>query len=331
MSGDRQPEHGVTHDWDAYWRNAQWAAAHQDGGPQDAALERFWLDLFGSELAQRPERVRIIDLGCGNGAVCRFALQAAQTAGRGGNVEIIGLDASPAALSELRRRTPEVCCIAGSALHLPLAGGTCTLATSQFGVEYAGTDAIPAAAAAVAPGGVLALILHLKNGGIFRECAANLEAIAGFRHPGLLPRFEALYRAALEVREGRAEAAAYRDADRRLSEAVTAAEGVLRRHGRGVANGMLYRVYYDVGYMYRRLDAYEPKEVFEWIAVMTGEMDSYAGRMASMLDAALDEDQFRQAVAAVGEKGLRIREQRMLECGQPPTPCAWVIIAERVL
>jgi SAM-dependent methyltransferase len=220
-------------------------------------------------------------------------------------------------------------CIVADALRPPFGARSFAVVTSQFGLEYAGPGALAEAARLVAPGGVLAAVLHLRDGGIFRECATNREAIDGFRNSALLPRFDDVYRAAWAVKQSAGAIDALREADRKLAASVKDCEEVLRRFGREVAGGTLYRIYQDVGHMHARLGAYDPGEMATWIEKMGRELDSYAGRMASMLAAALDTSQIARATRELVGAGLGIRLGGVLKFGQPPAPCAWAIVAER--
>ena len=173
----------ATSDWDAYWRNAQSAAAHKDGGPQDEVLERFWLQLFEKVFPTFQAMPRMLDIACGNGAVPRFALASLSSLGQDVDLHISGLDDSHAALVEMRKRNSKLCGIAANSALLPFQDRAFNLVTSQFGMEYAGADVLAEVARVVRPGGVFAAVMHLRDGGIYRECAINLEAIDGFRQP----------------------------------------------------------------------------------------------------------------------------------------------------
>ena len=316
-------------DWDAYWRNARSAAAHKDGGPQDEVLERFWLQLFGKVFPSFQAAPRMLDIACGNGAVTRFALASRTSLGPGSELHISGLDESPAALEEMRNRHPILCGIAADAAQLPFQDGAFDLVTSQFGMEYAGPDVFAETARVVGRGGLIAAVLHLRGGGIYRECALNLEAIDGFRSSDLLPCFEGLFKAALAVQRGQNDKDRFRRADRKLARSVAAAEEVLRRWGKDVADGMLYRLYTDIAHMYRRFANYEPDEVFTWTGVMGKELDTYSGRMASMLQASLDEAELERAIARLTVRDFALRVRDILNFGQHSVPSAWVIVAER--
>lgn len=319
----------AVNNWDAYWRNARSAAAHKDGGPQDEVLERFWMQLFKQVFASFHAKPGLLDIACGNGAVPRFALTTAQSLADDINLHICGIDESPAALQEMCKRHPLLSGIAASALQLPFQDGVFDLVTSQFGMEYAGADVIAEAARVLMPGGVIAAVLHLRDGGIYRECHTNLQAIDGFRNCRLLVNFEELFRQVLAVQKQSASKEQIQQADRKFASSVTAAEEIMKRWGKGVASGTLLRIYTDIGHMYRRLSAYEPKELCNWIDVMNKELDSYSGRMSSMLGAALDQAGFERALAQLIGKGFEIRIQDTLMFGQQTLPSAWVLVAEK--
>ena len=84
-------------DWDAYWRNASSAAPNKDGGARDEALERFWLKFFTQIYPIPHAGNRMLDIGCGNGAVVGFARAAAGSVKNNG-LKIYGMDVSPSAV-----------------------------------------------------------------------------------------------------------------------------------------------------------------------------------------------------------------------------------------
>jgi ubiquinone/menaquinone biosynthesis C-methylase UbiE len=329
MSGTQDQDSETLRDWDAYWQNAGLAPALRDGGPQNEALDRFWSNLLDRTLARGGESSRLLDIASGNGAVVRFALRSAERLGAVARLAITALDGSLSALEELRRRHPSVRCVVADALQLPFGARAFDIVTSQFGLEYAGPGAIAETARVIAPGGIFAAILHLKHGGIFRECAANREAAEGFLSSELLPSFDEVYRAAWALKESDGSAEALREADRKLAVAARRCEETLQRFGREIASGMLYRIYQDIGHMHARLGAYDPDEMAVWVRNMRQELDAYSGRMASMLEAALDRDHMAEASRDLVGAGLRIRLGGVLKFGRPPVPCAWAIIADR--
>ncbi len=317
----------VAGNWDAYWRNARSAAAHRDGGPQDKVLERFWLQLFDRVFPSMQAGAASLDIACGNGAVPRFALASLQNLEEDRNLHICGLDESGAALQEMCKRDPALNGIAASALQLPFRDGSFELVTSQFGMEYAGVEAFAEAIRVLGPGGHFAAVLHMRDGGIYRECDNNLQAIDGFRNSSLLDNFRELFREVVKTRNKGGNKEHIRRIDKNFAASVVAVEEVLKRRGRDIAGGTLIRVYTDIGHMYRRLNAYDAEEMFNWLEVMSKELETYSGRMTSMLAAALDEGGFENVLAQLAGMGVTIRIQDTLIFGQQGQPSAWVLVA----
>ena len=314
--------------WDAYWVNAQSSAAHKDGGPQDEALEHFWTQVFNEVLPITAIKPALLDIACGNGAVARYALNSSRNMVEHNSLYICGVDESTAALSEMCRRQASLAGVAASALQLPFEDASFSLVTSQFGMEYAGINVFTEAIRVLDKGGLIAAVMHMKGGGIYKECEVNLEAINGFQESMILNNFEALFRGLLNQEKNNTKEH-IQNLDRNLSESVKTVEAVLRRWGKGVASETLLRIYSDIGHMYGRLNNYEPDELFNWLEVMRQELESYAGRMSSMLNAALDKSEFDNALINMDSMGLEIRIQDTLKFGRNALPSAWVFIAEK--
>ena len=216
--------------WDEYWRLTAEAAAHKGGGPQDEVLERFWTGFFKGALSRTSGR-RLLDLACGSGAVARFALAASASDGQAPSV--VGVDNSLAALNELVKRSAPVFAVVADIKRAPFADCLFDIVASQFGLEYAGMEAVEEAARLVARGGMFAAVLHLKGGAIYRECATNLEAIEGVRASEILPAPKDAFKAGLAARQGRGSESDFRRAYARLAAAATEMEGILQIHGAG--------------------------------------------------------------------------------------------------
>ena len=323
--GDVQQAAGA---WDEYWRLTREAAAHKGGGPQDEVLARFWTSFFRDALSRAPGE-RLLDLACGNGAVTRFALDAASVSDRQ-MPSVISVDNSLAALKELRKRFPPVFAVAADMKRMPFAEGLFDVVASQFGLEYAGIEAVDEAARLVARGGMLAAVLHLKGGAIYRECATNLEAIEGVRNCEILPALKNAVRAGFAASHGRGNNSDVRRAHARLVAAAKELEGILRIHGAAVAGGAAHKLYTDISHMYRRRNAYDATDVAEWADGMAREIVAYASRMSSMLAAAIDDQGIDEIARQVNSRGLSVRiREKLLMGASRKEPGAWVFVSDR--
>lgn len=313
-------------DWDVYWLSATQAALQSEGGARDQVLAQFWHALFDGLLARSGSK-RWLDLACGNGAVTGFAITASGAAGV--PVEMTCVDYSAAAVEEAGKRYPGIKGIACDIRRLPLGDQSFDLVASQFGIEYAGDEAFEEAARLVAPGGLFAAVVHLRDGAIYRECRENLDVIERTTESALLARARDAFAAGFELEAGRLDEPAFRPYDEALVSSVQATATLLTSAPPSAARQLVAMVYRDLGHMYPRLPNYEPAAVFDWIELMRAEFDSYGGRMASMLDAARDE----AGIAAITERltgaGLAIAELRKLGMGADDADAAWALIAER--
>lgn len=310
-------------DWDRYWRGTWEAAAHEDGSPQDAALAAFWQESL-SHLPGGDSPLRLLDIAAGNGAVIRYARDACAD-----GVECFALDYSASALKNLRQRYPGVHCMAADALSLPLPPGSFDAVVSQYGIEYAGAEAISAAGELVREGGQLALVLHFWDGAIYRECANNrrvLQAVASLDVLSLARRaFLAGF--ALNARRGSVED--FKSAERAFTPAVRGLEQLLQREGRDVAGGLPQQLYRDIATMYRQMSAYAEEDVIGWIDGMGRELDAYIGRMQSMVDAAVDEATLEAQCAQLVAMGFEPPRCDRLKISAQALPAAWTLVAQR--
>jgi len=309
--------------WNEYWQRTREAAAHRAGGPQGEVLARFWASFFAEALttAKRP---RLLDLACGNGAATQHALDASRRLNR--PVTILGIDNSPAALAALRRRFPPVWAVLADAKSLPFRDGSFNIAFSQFGLEYAGSDAFDDAARVIARGGTLAAVAHLRDGAIYRECAANAAAARGVLNSGIFAAAEGAFRAGFAVARGSGNRSEFDKAHARLTAAAADVEAILHQYGSTIAGGAVQRLYTDLADMYRRVAAYDPREVTRWLDRMSQEMSAYEDRMSGMQTAALDVDAILSRLAC---RGFAIRIREKLAMGTAGHDAAWVIVCDR--
>lgn len=325
MTGNTGPDRSAADDWDTYWRGTQANAAHHEGGPQDAVLSVLWQEIVAQVDGDegQDEHARILDLACGNGAVTGYVQESLPLAA------LYAIDYSRSAVAALGQRYPAVACVAGDALGLPFADGTFDLVGSQFGLEYAGRAAASEAARLVAPGGTLALVMHLHDGGIYRECEQNLEAIDTIATIELLARTRAAFSAGYDLNEGVGSVEAFKAAEREFAPAVRALEALLAERGDKVASGLARKLYQDIAYMYKRISNYDRADVINWVDGMTGELAAYRGRMSSMMACAQDESGVSEVEAMLVAAGLSLIERRPVTMGEKAEAAAWLVLARR--
>jgi len=311
---------GVAESWDTYWHGARESGAYSAGGTSHPLVLNFWGEYFKG----RQGDLKIVDIASGNGAV----LESASAVFGETMTGFTCVDISESAIATLRRRFPDVDGIVADANSIPLGSEDFDIATSQFGLEYAGLHVVAEIARLVTSGGELALLLHHRSGGIYRQCAASRDAIeklqqAGFV-PGVIDTFDAGFAAIRGADRSRYEATA-----KKLVPAIRAVESIMEQHGTDVADGTIVRLYKDVRTINGRLSHYDPSEVMDWLGTLEEEIAAYAGRMSSMCDVALGDDDFATLCTRIENHGFELKRANALTNADRGIPLAWSIIATR--
>ena len=159
--------------WDVYWHGAGAKEAFTGGGSSHPAIGEFWDEVFGRLDGERAG-LRLVDIAGGSGAVIERAARHLE----GRLAELACVDLSPSAMKLLEKRFPEVRTVVADARDTGLESGRYDIATSQFGMEYAGIDAIAETLRLVADDGLVALLVHHRGGSIYRQCSASHAALA---------------------------------------------------------------------------------------------------------------------------------------------------------
>jgi SAM-dependent methyltransferase len=323
MSKLKSDSSQVADSWDTYWHGTGDVEAYSSGGVSHPAIEAFWDEFFQS-VKRDYTTPAMIDIASGNGAVVERALAAFGD----DKVEITCLDVSEAAIANIKSRFPHVRGLLADARSIPLDPGGFNVASSQFGVEYAGLEAIEEAARQLSPGGRMALLMHNQASSIHQECVASLDAIVRLRDSRFIEYASRMLAAGFQATRG-ADRAPYDEAATQLAPAVQALEAIMTEHGQNVAGDTIVRLYSDVDRIHRGMQRYEPSEVLDWLKRMDGELDAYAGRMSSMSQSAIDGETFDRICSALRGQDYTIdRAEPLLEPGSD-LPLAWVLIVTK--
>jgi len=310
-------------EWDKFWQESSAEASYIGATGTHSVFVRFWTDLF-SNLEHVTAESRCIDIASGSGIV----IQCAEDSFGDQMPRYSGLDLSDAAIKQLTTRFPNVTGVVADAASIPLDSHSFELVTSNFGVEYAGRKGILEAARLVAVGGDLALVLHCRPGAIHDECSASLQVIDRLRQARLFPLAQAMFKAGFAAARG-ANPRSYERAAHKFRPAFRLLEQTMRKHGEGVASGLVMRLHHDLQQINARLQHYDPSEVRIWLDRLDRELLSYRGRMKSMTDAALKEKALEQIEGRLLELGFSITAREPLYAEGETTQLAWSLQARR--
>ena len=264
--------------WNDYWgRRAEKSASDrsfQVGVEQSEDLKAFWNTLF-AQATSGP----ILDLCCGAGAVTVAAHEA-------GHQDLMALDVSAHAIEITRQRVPSVQAFVSSADEIPLPAASVALLVSQFGVEYADWDGVAAEINRVLrPDGSFRAIAHKKDGRVDAECQANLAAANTLLESPYLSVTSTFFEALFEYEAAPATTDRSR-LDYSFKKFATARDDLKSVI---LSNEVAARLHQEVSELYQTRTSYSLKAVENRLRNWKQQIQAYAGRMDSMLAAAMDQ------------------------------------------
>jgi ubiquinone/menaquinone biosynthesis C-methylase UbiE len=307
--------------WNKYWQGTGDIGAFTSGGVSHPAIRMFWDELFilANQSYSNPS---LIDIASGNGAVVESALAAFN-----GKNQITSLDISDAAIENINSRFPTVKGVVADACSIPLESASFAIVTSQFGVEYAGQDAIFEAARLVSSGGLLALLLHCDSGTIHQECLQSLDAIKRLQTSQFIALAIDMFDAGFKAVQGE-NRSNYENAAKKLAPAIDELEAIMKQYGQHVAGDTIARLYNDVGEIHQRIQHYHPEDILNWLSKMQMELDAYAKRMSSMSQSSINKPNFELIKLGLEKRGFSIERAESLLVPEHDDPMAWILVAK---
>lgn len=262
--------------WSRYWASGQTHSCFAAGKPFDSGF--VWKGFFDS-LAPG---TRVLDLACGAGALTRLALAHPH------GFAVTGADYAQTLAPIERARV-----VAGAALEaLPFEDGAFDAAISQFGLEYADTDAaLREAARVLAPGGRLGVLAHARDGEAVAAARTRITRAASLIAPdGLAAQVRALGEARAK---GRGEAQAL--------------EVVRRLFAEETARPLDETTHWALSFLAEILnkkDRFPPPYLIENAQTVLDELSAHSARLSLMTEASLDDNAAAGLAQAAREAGL---------------------------
>lgn len=300
--------------WDNYWIGSE-AGVSDSEGISHPVLDEFWQRQFESV----GDDEIIVDLGCGRGALLQHLPD---------RHVVISLDLSAAALRSLRSRRPEILPLAADLQRLPVKASSVDRVVSQFGVEYGGAAALESLADLVAPGGWIQAVLHCRNSVVDKESRACLAATERFLAIGFIQDAVRMFEMGYEVLKGNATPGDARPLAVKVAEDIRSVNDLFADYGPDITGGSIRSIVENVGRIQAGIQNYDEQEVMGWIGNQQGEMNDYAERLRSMIDAALSDQLFEGLCEQLSTNQFVVREAKSLMVNQGE-PLAWVLVAQK--
>ena len=296
--------------WDAYWSTKDTDRAAVTGDAPGDLFDESWRG-FLDDCAEIHAAPAFIDLACGAGVILKRALETPSLTAR----LYCGLDYSEAAARALRGSygvaAGTTCGVVASADHLPIAARSFDIVASQFGLEYAGIEAFPEAARILSDKGRGQFIVHYKQGGIYQECADNFRILSAIIDADIIGCGRDLL--------GPDPMAAEKALATKVSGLRAESNGPERS-----ARITFERLARDLARIAMRRQAFDPAEILTWLSAIEHEVLAFRDRMQSMLNAALDEAQARNAIGLMEAQGVTVEPLKALTPEGATVPAAWL-------
>jgi len=163
--------------WTLFWADPAQSRCAAGAPAIWEALVRHWRG-FAAAL---PRAARVLDLGCGAGAVGRMLLAARD------DLRVTGVDAATVP----RSRLPQMELLSETDMEsLPFEDGSFDAVVSQFGYEYSHTgDAAREVTRVLAPGAALSFLVHHSDSAILSANRERLGAVVAFLAPTMRSSF----------------------------------------------------------------------------------------------------------------------------------------------
>ena len=313
----------TTNGWNTYWQGIRDSDNASAGGFGHAGFAALWTTAVTEFLAARGDSSpRILDIGTGNGAVLEALGRVSATQFE----NVTCTDISAAAIDNVKQHFPGISGIVADAKNIPSEAGQFDLITSQFGIEYAGPEAIDEAVRLLSPGGSLFFLMHIQPGALHNECAAAVDALRRTRDARFIELTRDLFETGFAA-VGGADRAPYEAAAKAMNPAIRELEAVLTEHGEHVAGDSIVTLHATVQNMHSRMQHYDPAEVFAWLDLMQSELAKHEARMTSMQQASLDSDSFKQTCERLENLGVKIERAQAAQVQGEKLPLAWLLQA----
>lgn len=291
-------------EWSNYWRGSKASAAFSSGGVNHPMIDRYWADIIKVIAARTPRT--LFDVACGSGALVNTISKEL-----GSDCEIYASDISPDALAILRKQSPSCRVFVGDALTPPLLAPNFDVIVSQFGVEYAGVQAVSQLPGIGSSRALVALLLHGRDSLIWRDSQNGLRALSLLAEYPILDNTRVLFETAYEsIRTGKF--AKYQAAADLAMANLRVVHTKLEAIEACSAKAALQDVLAQITKIHDRLEHYNEDEVCVWVDTIEREFVPYEQRLTSMLSAALDQSEITHCIHSFSKAGFEIRMQGRL-------------------
>lgn len=302
----------TVNDWSNYWQgraaSESGAALVGVGVETDAEIAAFWTERF-SDL---PKTARLLDLACGAGSVVRRANAM-------GLSDLTGVDISAYAIRTLKTEFPNAVGFVASADETGLESQSFDVVASQFGFEYAhAPKAAAEAARLLAKGGQFLALAHSSDSAIKAEVSCLGGDARALIDSGFISTAREMFIAEMTGASDEVLARAVKAFSLPQAQVLAIAKR---------AGGLAAHLYQGTQTLYQKRRAYAVLDITGWLDGMEAEISAFLGRMDSMQNAALSQQQAQAVLTALTEGGLTAQPLEKFISKTSGDTIAWIICA----
>jgi ubiquinone/menaquinone biosynthesis C-methylase UbiE len=299
--------------WESHWRKTNNAAAYEGNATHANVLKRHWLSQIDAiELKNKS----VLDLASGNGAVFDI-FNNSRSFNMNQNCQYFSTDLSQSAMQHIQMKYKNCQAVRANLNNLPFIDDSFDVVTSQFGVEYAGLEAVNECCRVLKKEGKFIGVFHYRDGALHQECNNNVNAINELLTLNFFDEAHWVF----GIKSPRNKV----NSEKRFTDILASFFALTKKSPKAVS-GMLLRLCNDVSYMYANMQNFESASVLQWLSNMEQETNSYLYRMKAMSESSLDIEKMKNIVDIYTDNGFKNTVCKSLSLkGEPPF--AWTIRA----
>ncbi len=299
--------------WSEYWEKDGAAGGEvfvSGQGGRHPALAEYWKAVF----AGLSKGARILDVASGAGSI--YAHLDAEH-----GFDLHATDIAAEALDALSERIAGVTTTVAGADELPFEDRSFDLVVSQFGIEYAGSEAFAEAGRLVNTGGQIVALVHIEDGYVDSNNKAQLAEAEMLQKIEFVEHAIDLTNRAFSGNKALTDHTeqAFVPLIRQVSEAI-------QRCPQGIHAYLLagFKKLYEGRRQYRKSD------VVGWLEEMNKELSKTLDRLSRMRAAAMSSDDMAAIVASLEAHGLSYVLAEPFATEGHEKPIAWSLTGKRL-
>lgn len=313
----------MNNQWQQFWQQdsgTQSVLTNQEGVTA-SVITRHW-----QELAKRCGPINtLLSVACGSGSeLVDFFSQRPRSADA--DCQCIATDISEQALVKVQQRLNHLfpnlslTLLAEDAGQLEQIQQAPDLIISQFGIEYAGTDAVAACCRLLAADGRLSLVLHYRDGVLDRQTQQQIKGLYLCLEGGFLVAAEGVVRA-LSTNDHaliQQAIATFQPTEQRLHEFASTYPAA-----------QASKLYADVRQLLSEAPKYGFDDLLSWLEDTKHKAHLHQQLLHQMHEASLNQAGITRLVNVCEEHGIRITTRQAIKTNGQNLPIAWLIEGEK--